>query len=441
MAIITASGTTAAAIQADISGATAGDILYLPGATYTLAATVTINKAITLWFGGGQYNVTHNGPAFSVSATASLRAQAQTAITGPRTTNAYVAGSNAFFIAGASAAAPLYDVVVEGPFIVSQFLEGGIKGEYLNSVSIRGITIRDCTYFGIALASVFDARIDSNTIDGLRPEGCTALGATGVENAYGIAITRYSGSTTTNPIPERIWVTNNRVRGVKTWHGIDTHGGRKLHIVDNDVQDCRDGIYLTLTDASGTYLPPAECIVRGNRLRGQFRTPDVRSGWGIYVSGEGAAAPAATQVLIADNQVYQFGWKGTSGHEASAGISAAAVAGLNIRGNQVVDCGHRGILIAGSTAATAVFGSIGGNYVQSITGVSDNGAGLESYGAYVACTLDSGLFYSMVYALHAPVAPASGNFGLRVARAIGVTHVTALFGSNAGRIDLGATAI
>ncbi|WP_164547455.1 MULTISPECIES: right-handed parallel beta-helix repeat-containing protein [unclassified Bosea (in: a-proteobacteria)] len=441
MAITTVTGTTSAAIQADINAAAAGDILYLPGTTYTLSTTINVNKAITLWFGGGQYNVTHNGPGFSVSAAASLRAQARTTITGPRSTNAYVSGSNAFLIAGASAAAPVQDVIVEGPFIVSQFLEGGVRGEFLRSVSIRGVTIRDCTYFGIALVSALDAHIDSNTVDGLRPEGCSALGAAGVENAYGITVTRSSGSTTTYPIPERIWITNNRIRGVKTWHGIDTHGARKLHIVDNDVQECRDGIYLTLTDASGTYLPPAECVVRGNRLRGQFRTPDLRSGWGIFVSGEGAAAPAATQVLITDNQIYQFGWKGTSGHEAAAGISAAAVAGLNIRGNQVIDCGHRGILLAGSTPATAVFGSVGGNYVQSITGVSDSGAGLESYGAYVACTLDSGTFYSMAYALHAPIAPASGNFGLWVARAIGVTHITALFSSNVGRIDLGATPI
>lgn len=446
MAIILVSGTTSTAIQSEINSANAGDILLFPATTYTLSSAVNINKSLTLWFSGGQFNVTHNGAGFNVTASARIQALTKTTITGPRTSNAYVQGSTAFLVTGSSAGTRLSDVTIEGPFLLNQFLAGGVFGKWLASFDVRGITVRDCTYYGICLASVSYSHIDSNSVETLHPEGIASLGSRGLENAYGITATADIGTTSTpetDPVCERVWITNNRIRGVNTWTAIDTHGGQRIHVVDNDIQECYTGIYLTLAGyPGGTLVAPVDCIVRGNRLVGQYRTAGtyIFSGYGIAANGNGSGAPSAYRISITDNHVTAFGWKGSAG-SASNGIGASNVVGLTINGNIVVDSGHRGMVLAGPSASAPLFGVVGSNYVQQVTAASDNGAGLEAYGPYVACTLVGGEFYAMYYALYAPSSPASGNFGLWTARAVGLTHTNFLWASNAGRIDLGATAI
>lgn len=442
MAITTVSGTTAAAIQSDITSASAGDILMFPATTYSLSTTVNVDKAITLWFTGGQFNVTHNSAAFNITASARIQALNKTTITGPRTGNAYNSSSIAFLVIGASASARVTDVTIEGPFTLNQFLAGGVFGRWLTNFNVRGIAVKDCTYYGIMLASVTNAHIDSNNVDDLHPEN-TGTGAVGFENAYGISATAASDNSTVSadPVCDRVWITNNRIRGVKTWTAIDTHGGQRIHIVDNDIQECYTGIYVTLAlYLDGTLIAPIDCIIRGNRLVGQYRTPDRYSGYGIAANGNGAGSPSAYRISITDNHVTQFGWKGGSG-SATNGIGGSNVVGLTINGNQVVDSGHRGIQLAGPNSAAPIFGTVGGNYVQQVTGASDGGAGLDASGPYVACGLEGGTFYSMTYALYAPSSPASGNFGLWTARGVALTHVSSMWASTAGRIDLGATAI
>jgi hypothetical protein len=130
-------------------------------------------------------------------------------------------------------------------------LRGGFVGILLRAdeVVVRGCAVRDVVYAGILTLSVHDCLAIDNLVDGVRP----ASGANGW-NAYGITATNLSGE----PISERVWIRANTVRNIPTWHGIDTHGGADIHVLDNTIEACRRGIFLT--DA------PAHVVCDGNVL-------------------------------------------------------------------------------------------------------------------------------------------------------------------------------
>lgn len=165
--------------------------------------------------------------------------------------------------------------------VIRGFSHDGVLLEHTEAFAVTGADIKDVGYAGILLFSCADGVVSRNLVDGVHQPSPYV-------NSYGIeAVRATAAGLDVHPRCRRISVTDNTVRNVRHWEGIDTHGGIDIAILRNRVEECRVGIAIVPSkdeaDAAATKYAPLSCSVVGNTISRSWRGP----GSGIVVRGAG----------------------------------------------------------------------------------------------------------------------------------------------------------
>lgn len=139
---------------------------------------------------------------------------------------------------------------------------GGIWGVSAARFSVTKVHVTGFVYAGIMFISVSNGAITDSVIKNI---GVTGWEANGM-NAYGIALTDQGGTPTSDTT-----VARNTIDNVPTWEGIDTHGGRRLTIVDNVIHRTNRAIRI-VSSGSGA---PQDITISRNTMDKPTRRPDV----------------------------------------------------------------------------------------------------------------------------------------------------------------------
>ncbi len=143
---------------------------------------------------------------------------------------------------------------------------GGIWGVNAASLTVTKVHVTGFVYAGIMFISVSNGSITNSVIKNI---GVTGWEANNM-NAYGIALTDQGGVPTSDTT-----VARNTIDNVPTWEGIDTHGGRRLTIVDNVIHRTNRAIRIV---SSGSGVPQDITISR-NTMDKPTRRPDVTNNY------------------------------------------------------------------------------------------------------------------------------------------------------------------
>lgn len=201
------SASCGSSLQAKIDAAPSGGRLDLTGCTYTTGARV--GKPLTL-----------------VGARVAIAARGATAL--------HVTASN---------------VTLDGLTITGgSVAKYGILAHRVQNLVVRRSTITDIEYGGIMALSVSGGTIAGNHVARIGTRLSNG------DNAYGIALSNYDGQ----PVTTDVTVDRNVVEDVPTWHGLDTHAGRRLAFTNNVVRRVSRALFLTSGASSIT--------VTGNQL-------------------------------------------------------------------------------------------------------------------------------------------------------------------------------
>lgn len=265
---------------------------------WAVTESVVLTSPITIRFAGGSISTDAHIAAITVLSS-------DVRIDGPvlRGRDGRVSGLGRGVHAAGTPDAPLRNVEVHGGTISAQSHDGVLL-EHVDHFAISGVTISDVGYAGILLFSCTDGVVSGNQIDQVNQPSPFV-------NSYGIEAVRATAAGMGRfPRSARITISDNWVRGVRSWEGIDTHGGEDVVIMRNRVEDCRVGIALVPSkdeaDAAKTKYAPLSCVVMGNTVTRSYRGP----GSGIIVRGAGetvdSPAERATGILLG-NTVSGYG--------------------------------------------------------------------------------------------------------------------------------------
>ncbi len=237
----TASTACGSSLQTKINGATSGATLNLGGCTYSAGAT--INKPLTLV--GARIYPAANTRGLIV--TASNVTIDSVVIVGPQATT-YRWNEVGILTTGS-----ISNLVVRNSTI-QKFGNSGIWLGTTSNARVTGTTIEDAVYSGIMDISGSGDRIAGNTVRRIGVVGASANS----NNAYGIAISNEGGALSSD-----IVVDGNTVARVPTWHGLDTHAGRRITFSNNTVSGAPRALFIT-SDSYGRSA--GDITVKGNKF-------------------------------------------------------------------------------------------------------------------------------------------------------------------------------
>ena len=200
--------------------------------------------------------------------------------------------------------------------------------------------IENVGYSGITVLSSHDGIVDGNIVDGVN-----LLGSVG-DNSYGIIFTApTNGNTVQIPLSSGFICTNNVVKNVRFWEGIDSHGGSNYTVSNNYVYNCATPIAMvSYPGATAPYDQGSshgtisgniiDCdptvIARADRKRG------------IIVEGTVlAGGSTGQQVSIVGNSISNYG--GYNATETMCGIEIQTINDAVISGNSIYNAGSAGI--------------------------------------------------------------------------------------------------
>lgn len=214
------------------------------------------------------------------------------------------------------------------------------QGVQLNNTSrflIEGCRIHDIAYAGIMMLSSRHGVVRANEVHSItQPDGFI--------NSYGITVSRtWSRSVLRAPHSEHILILDNRVRGVRKWKGLDTHGGRFITFSGNRVTDCLVGIAAVPSKGMDGQLrhAPLNCAITDNTV--DALTEEGTRQQGIAVTGatspSGRIREPATG-SVRNNTVLRHG---AASSPDSAGVLLTCTADFEISGNTIQECSTAGI--------------------------------------------------------------------------------------------------
>lgn len=243
----------------------------------------------------------------------------------------------------------------------------GVAPTYLDNISVQDATIHSWQYValsfircknfraeknymhtigytGVETRSSNNGVINDNIIRNLHPSGSAG------DNAYGIAITLSSnGNTVQRPVSHTITVSGNLVEDVRTWEGIDTHGGFAVTVSGNTVKNCRTGIAMVSYQGGATSADDvgcSHCNVVGNTVYNDTSIIPLTSAQrGIIADGQvrSGGTNLGQQITITGNTLTNCGSK--AANDELGAIEVLTVNGANITGNSLYESGSNGIAI------------------------------------------------------------------------------------------------
>lgn len=276
-----------AAIQAAINAATSGNVVFLPPppAFYKISATIRVTKSITLL--GSDSLIKSPGaacPTF-ILITANDVTVRSLRLVGPQRICGHA-------IDMGSGSPTLTNVTVQDNRIDNFY--AGILVQGVDGFRVAGNELTNLTDFGIDTFPAKNGVIDHNIVLNVSGDG---------GNAYGIVASR-NASSPNNPRSTDIVISNNRVENIPIWECYDTHGGQRIHFIDNTCKNAKLGINVAFSGTGRTdpnALAPIECEVRGNTIE---KNPAEAYRDAIVFAG--TTTQAATGV-VADNILVGFG--------------------------------------------------------------------------------------------------------------------------------------
>ena len=340
------------AIQLAIDATPTGGVLYFPaGYTYYCASRLIINKAMTISAYGAtiRFNGTRSGGLQNdaVSITSSnVKIMGGTWKEVAPTTNSGPYGFAFQGVENDSVTPPTYieNVGIQDATIVDWQGESVIfrmcQNFYFTNCDVSNIG-----YAGVQTLSSNQGVISNNRIGDIHPTGSVGSG----DNAYGIAVTcNSSGNTVGRPLSHDVAVTGNYVYNVKTWEGIDTHGGYNISVTGNTVRNCRSGIALVayVGAAAANDSGARRSTVTGNAIENDPLIFVARNGltYGIIVDGDvRAGGDTGDGVTVSGNTLTFCGGKNST--ESLGAIEGITINNLVVSGNSINESGSNAIML------------------------------------------------------------------------------------------------
>ena len=251
---------TGGSIAGELANTAAGGTLCLNGGSYSVAATITVTKAVTIvGVGSPRLTQTFTGNFFQVSA-ANVTIQGLTMTGANRNRTGESCGGTGAIRVGA----------VSGVKILSNTADTFTCGIQLNgtsSFSVNGNRLSRVKYAAITTFPATNGVIDSNTITDLDVDG--PLG----ENAYGIVA---SGN-----LSRSIVISNNMVNRAPTWECYDTHDGQSIDFLNNTciapgrvgINHVNSGVADPSGRVEGNTITPAASTLSGTASRSAVQGP------------------------------------------------------------------------------------------------------------------------------------------------------------------------
>lgn len=243
------------AIQTVLDNADPGAVVYFPpapGGRYLLSETLRIDKPLTLAGDGrttaSEIHQSSIGSALTVSSSdvtvKNLRLVGRGY--GPYTNASaiYIDGQDEARIANISA----LDNHIEG------WGGSAIRWGHVSDFVIRGNHITGATYAGVLIISGFRGLIAENTVE----DAGQPLTGSPLETAYLIVVTSIPGS----PYSREVIIRNNHARTSPIWTGIHNHGGDRILIDSNQVDQTM--VAYANTRVAGTGRPSNEVLFINN---------------------------------------------------------------------------------------------------------------------------------------------------------------------------------
>lgn len=237
--------------------AASGKTLYIPAGVYTISGGLTASANTTIVGYGA--TIQNTSSAVALLTLASNCSVFGLSFVGNSST--YDNNGNGIYVSGTRNGAGIAPTYVENITIkdcnFSTIAGYGIQTLFTKNVTIVNNTMYNIGYSGVMAYSCQNVLVDSNTIDTLTGETYS-----GELNAYGVSFTSLSNATdfVRDPQSTQCRATNNLIKNIPTWHGLDTHGGTYCEFIDNELIDCRRGVILTNLGTRGA----SNCVVQGN---------------------------------------------------------------------------------------------------------------------------------------------------------------------------------
>jgi hypothetical protein len=339
-----------------------GKIKFSPG-TYSVTGLWTIAKPCTIEGHGAILNFLTDAPDQGMRVTASNITIKGLTIQGPQYT-ATQYSQMGLYVYGAGKDNYVRNINIMD-CTIHNWSAYGLQLRFVDGFTVSGCKVYNCYHTGIGALSVQHGVIRAN-----RVENITA--PLSVTHAYGIIISKNNGDAITYPISRQVRVTDNYVKGVKDWEGIDTHAGSGVVIARNTVIDCLTGIIVGRYDHQGLIISPYNCEITENKITNES-IPQTGIRYGICSVGDyNYPAKYGNNIIIANNTVTGYGR--TNGNEGTgAAIYSYAINNLSINGNMVRKAGTMGISIDYIGADL----NIRNNSIQNIVGASGYGVYLR----------------------------------------------------------------
>ena len=209
----------------------------------------------------------------------------------------YVSGDTAILCAGSSSVSPRNGITVRN-VTINGFADFGMFIRYAQNVTVTNNRVSYCGYAGITFLSVIRGIINGNTIQEINASA-------GAVNWYGISLTRDPSVNSTNSAPcTQCVVSNNIVRNVPQWTGIDSHAPYQSVITGNNVSGCKNGIYAQYDDASAAFPMEARQVEISNNV---VTGPSTASSSVIGIASIGLAALPNDGIFIIGNTIVGCG--------------------------------------------------------------------------------------------------------------------------------------
>lgn len=306
--------------------------------TYKITSTINLNAANCEFIGqGAKIDASAiTDVAIQISAS-SVRVNGLELI-GPVANDTYLATSFGIRVTG-TVGARLTDVEIAQNYI-HNFGLTAIRCDFVNYVNIVENRLEYCGYAGVQILSGNDCLIDKNKIFRMFPG--SGAGVIGASAAYGVHITRNAAlSLADAPRSERVTVSQNNVRSIPTWEGLDTHGGLNILFVGNQIQDCWVGGNAIHADGGGDLCPAISVAFVGNTFQAG-NTP----GAALYLKPTSqTVVGSAGPVTVSGNSIFRYGTYNTGVSTLGAIYAENCTDGLSITGNSFYECKHYGIKV------------------------------------------------------------------------------------------------
>lgn len=307
------------------------------GVTYKVTGTLTVPAGAKITNDGAVINFTQAGVSALNIAGSDIEIDG-VKLVGPNATDTYAANSSGITGTGL-VSAYLINVVIKNCDI-RNFGQSGIFLNYLAAGVIENNTIENVGYSGVHILSGFDCKVHGNKIVRCYPG--SGAGVVGSSAAYGISATRNASlSAVAAPPSKNVLVTNNIVRNVTTWEGLDTHGGDGITFAGNIVENCWVAANVIHADGGGSIVPALKVVFSNNTF-----IAGNEPGAAVYVKpSSGTVVGDCGSVSVVDNVIYRHGTFSTALSSQGAIYAEQATSGLIITGNQFYECKYNGIRI------------------------------------------------------------------------------------------------